>query len=334
MNMTETVMAQKAHHVAVCILQDSKLISYRVLDVTREYPPLVKELGLRAVASHPEMAGLPWLPGIRMDGATPDVLTLEAWPCPPGPGDAPLAVLSVPVANFSWMARQLASRAGLKGQYHMAVLALAPDSPHVADWKARTADVDFEISETTPELRLQAGFRNGPAPQPSHPIGEDGPSWLRCGFTARAFRSFLEAAEQERRVERSWAGIGSALLLPQGCITVIEELVEIPGEAGLSFIKTRGHEWATVKDQLDERSLVAYLHLHPRIVESTRITPSPSDNDSVLFWDFDLASPWPCVFPIALFMADARSAASDLAAYGYETGLLRQIPLEVYDEIK
>jgi hypothetical protein len=326
---------EHAYHVSVVIYQDGRPLGYRVLDIRTEHPVLMKELACRVMAAQPALAGAPWGPKLRLDGegASSPHLTLEAHLADadgqPKCGE-PLAITKVPIASFSPIAARLAAVLQVAGRYEYSLAVHEPDSPTVAEWNAaQRRDEGLEwISGFEPELMLPGGFSATRLPEPRRVMDRAG-TWLRCVFRKPPLKEFLEAAARETCRERSWLGLGDVHLSQDACSVVIEDsLVELPGEAGHGWITTRGRDWAKSYSRFGSR-LVAFLHLHPRMLNDQRITPEPSMDDTVVAWNVELACPRPVVFPIAMFGTDERFPDGDVAAYGHEGGLLTRIQLEV-----
>ena len=318
-----------AHHLSVVVCQGGKVSAYRLLDMRTDFSPLTKELACRAAAGRPDLAGERWVLRLHALEASGDVL-MEAHLADGGPGGClgPLASVRVPLASFSAIASRVAKDAQLDGDCKYGVLVHAPDAPIVADWDAQQEDPDFELAAAEPQLTMPDGFAPGEPPGGRQVVHRAG-GWLRCVFRRRAFEQFLDAAAAESDRERSWLGAGRVHLSSRACHVVIEDaLVELPGEAGQAWVVTHGRDWARLYRQVGDR-LVAFLHLHPRTVEGKAMRPHPSTNDAVVAWNVCSVSPRPVVLPIAMFGTDRRSPGEDVAVFGYENGLLRQIQLEV-----
>jgi hypothetical protein len=327
--------AARAHHVVVWIAKDGAVLGYRVMDLRTEYRPLAKELGLRAAAGCPPLAGCLWEPGAQVVGsdAARSKLRIEAFLAESGPSpDLPLASVDVPIEHFGWVAAGVARQCGVDGAYAYYVGVLAPEDPVVRSWGERATQDDFEIlSDEEPELRLPTAFVPTPPPG-SRRILDARPSWLRCVFSRRVGDVFLGAAWAETDRERHWAGAGTTYLAPEACWVVIEDMVELPAaEAGWHYVVTHGSGSRPIRERLGDR-LNAHLHLHPRAMEGKPLPPSPSGPDATVAWNFDQGSPSPCCFPIALFGTDPRAPAGDVAAHGYERGILSPVQLEEFDD--
>lgn len=322
------------NRLLVAVGQEDSLAGYRILEMPTGFPALVKELAWRAVAADASKAGRPWQLHMRRDERaepTGPVIVMEART---GADAALLAVLPVPARNFGCIADAMARELNMKGTYQFYVQVLSSDDPFVGEWDdRRRGDADFEIvADTGSELVLPGGFTASPGTERRTVDPADG-DWLRCVFTAGAFGEFIAAAETEHSVERHWAGAGHVELSDGVYRAVIERLVELPAEAaGKAWVVTRGRDWSRCQAGIGD-ALVAYLHLHPREIETRPIRPAPSSNDAVIAWNIETSTPNLAVYPIALFGATADAAAGDVAAHGYVNGLLKRIPLEVtHDE--
>ena len=341
-----------AHHVSVTVTRGGRSLS-RVLDIRSEYAPLTKELVCRVVAAHPRLAGEPWAVSATIEGAdTPAphvVLGARLADGHPGGGEdgqgagrrGPLVTMKVPFSNFSAIAAGLAAEFQLDGcsEYYVAVH--DPESAVVAEWNAKESDDDFELMPAAePRLVLPGGFSSAPLPGPRRVV-DAAESWVRCVFRRRAYEEFLDAAARETQRERSWLGTGRVHLEPEACHVIIEDLAELPGEAGQTWVKTLGRDWAHAHAKAGDR-MVAFLHLHPRTLKDPqtgteqKMGVHPSGNDEVVAWNVGAASPRPAVFPIAMFGAGAASSNEeggspngDVAAHAFENGLLTRIQLEV-----
>jgi len=367
-----TTTSAPATHLMAWITQGDKVVGWEVLDLAGgEYKPLTKELGYRAVAAAPHLAGEPWWLALRLEQAAvsktvgrrqaavgseeeagtaasgfPPVfpadclLPTDDCPLPTGShlcleahADAgcqgrPLGSLSLPLRSLSWLGRQMARQCGLKGHCTLCVDVLQPDDPRVTHWAAQDAeDADFTITESTPpRLTLPTGFV--PSPLGRRRILRSVGSWLHCVFQRPAFERFLDAASQATDEERGWAVATRVHLLPEGCYAVIEELTEMPATAGRSFIVTRGRDFLLLRQKLGER-LGGFCHLHPPHVEGEALSPAPSGPDSVVAWNLDAVTASPVVAPIAMFGTTADTLGNNIAAHGYQGGLLTEIDLEV-----
>ena len=322
--MLDTGPPPGGNQLCVTLHIENRPPSSRILDIARAYPPLAKELAYRAVAADPGTAGLRWRASIRMEtGESSVVLQAKRMD-----GNRTLATMKIPADTFAWIAANLAADAGVEGGFEYSITASLADEPVAG--KGNVGDEDFEIiTDPGPDLKLPRGFRGGtPVPQ-GRPIQAVPRAWLVCVFRDKALRTFLQAASKECNRERSWAGMGFVHVSPGACRTVIEEIIEIPGEAGQTWIITPGRDWAAIHERIGADRLVAYLHLHPRMVGDRNVLPKPSAHDAIVAWDVDLTSRNPCVFPIALFGADPAAPNGDLAVFGYVDGLLQRIPVEV-----
>jgi len=321
----------RARHLVVVPSQHGRTVSCRVLDLATEYAPLMKELGLRALAGRPDLAGRPWEPHLRLTAIdTPDPrVTIEVH-LTDVPAGGPLFALDVPVANFQWIAADLVRRFGDEGDYSYRVAVAGPGSEVLARWRRAIGDDDdLEFIDDSQSLHLPRGLAAGPPPAPRRVVRSVPASYLRCVFGRAPLAGFLRAAAGATDTERSWLGLGRAHLHDGRCYVVVEDLAPLPAaEAGADYIITHGRDWARLHARAGGR-LVAYLHLHPRTVEGRRITPRPSGNDAVVAWNVDHASPdGPCAFPIALFGTDPDDPGGDLAVHAYDHGLLQPAQLE------
>jgi len=321
-------------HISVAVSQGERVIGYRILDAAAEYQPLVNELAWRVVSSHPQLGGAEWTLDLRLEGIDTEqpYVQLEALSNgKSGRGDV-LADMRVPVTHFAWIAEGIAAQFKVDGEYKYHVAVVEKDSPLLKRWNELDKDDDFELlSDVTPKLILPRDFTTEDARRPRQVIDAKD-TFLRCVFAGRAFEEFLSAARRETQ-ERSWAGLGHVRVPRPGvCETVVEELADIPGEAGEAWVWTRGRDFARVHAEIGDR-LVGFLHLHPRKLtdketgKTQALAPHPSANDAVCAWNVQVASAAPAVFPIALLGADP--ARGEVAAHGYDHGLLSGIQLEV-----
>jgi len=325
-----------SEHVLVAVSQHAKLRGYRILRLSTDCPPLVKELAYRALAADDRLAGHPWQLNARIvsAGTTQAGIVLEAWVTDPqAPTSRLLVSVAIPPKNFAWVASEIAAQLNLTGSCQFQVMVLDDKHPLVEHWtSSRDPDPDFVVTAgAKPSLRLPPRAAEAPLPAFAQVMGPATGTWLRCVFSRRAFEDFHRAARQEKETERSWAGLGRVHLLPDRCYTTIEELIPLPGEAGLSWIRTRGRDFADLCHRFGNR-LSAYLHLHPHMLEGQPTRPAPSDNDRVVAWNYSTATAIPCVFPIALFGGDCDSATATVGVYGYDKGVLSAIPWEVLTE--
>lgn len=301
----------------------------RILDLRREYNPLVKELGFRVLARNPGLAGRPWSLSCRVEGAgTPEAsVVLEARLEGEEAGPR-LAVVSVPIEHFRWLGQKLAAQFGLSGEFSCEVGVLSEEDPAVVRWRELDQSDDFEFCEDESELVIPAGCERGPVPWPCRAIGP-GEGWVRCVFRAAAFREFLSAAKSERSEEKAFLGLGPVYVSPESCSVVIEKVMgPMPAiSAGIGHIRTLGRDVAKAYAAAENR--VAYLHLHPSAIGGAAMSPYPSTSDHELAWDFDRATGAPCVFPIALFGTDPDEPGQGIAAHGYDRGVLCRVRLEV-----
>ena len=327
---TESALAT---HLSVTVLRDGQPIGCDIRDIAgRDYPQLRDQVAWSVLQRRPELAGMSWSLGLRIEGeGTASVVVAEAF-LKDEASDV-LASVNVPLANVEWIAQGIAARLESDGDVRNDVVYLvgihSADSPAVRQWDA-AGNEDFEILEEQSELTLPTGFETG-SPGLTRII-DDQETWLSCVFTPRAWEEFLDAASLEREAERHWAGLGHVCVTPQRLYTVIERIKELPGQATESSIVTRAADWATEHGKMAE-DLIGYLHLHPQAVQNVALSPSPSANDSVVAWNISLAaSPRPPVFPIAMFGTNPQAPQGSVAAWGYERGLLAPIRLEVFKD--
>jgi len=328
--MSHVDLCSGRHHVCVTLRVDGKPFRSRVLDLRRNYRPLSKEFAYRVVAADPSTAGLPWDLDAGVDPETEggSILLRAVSRRNCRNGDTVLGTMTVPAANFSWIAAGLAADAGVEGEYDYSLAIPAAQGDMPAGHGAENDDFEI-IAQPDPELNLPDGFRTGMPVRRRRQISPAEHKWLTCVFQDRALDAFVGAAAKEENTEKSWAGVGFVHVDRGACRTVIEEIVEIPGEAGRTWITTRGRDWGQLHRKIGADRLVAYLHLHPRLQDDRGLPPAPSTNDAVVAWNVDLGSANPCVFPIALFGADPTALDGDLAAFGFVGGLLQRIPVEV-----
>ncbi len=327
--MRGSTLHDRAHHLLVYVRQGT-VRGYNIVDVRKNYGPAVTELGARAVAAAPNLAGREWFPTLRVEAGADDHgrVLLEAYlESPLNVDDVILATIEIPVENLTWMAEGIAAKLRLDGRYSYGVQVLDPDDPLIQAAAASDEDGNFEFDDCGSTLILPRGFHVGEPPFPRQIIAP-APTWLRCVFFRGALSQFLGAAAKETHSERGWAGIGSVYLTSAACYVVIEQLLELPvADAGRSFIHTRGRDFLKLRQQVGG-NLTSYLHLHPAEIKGRRIPPFPSNSDAVLAWNFDLASEFPCVYPIALFGIDPKVPAGDFAVHGYDHGILTRVQAE------
>jgi len=316
-------------HVLVLVVRGEKVAGRRILDLARGgYRTLLKELAYRAVATDPaRLAGRPWRFNLELEGIDSDNphVRCEAWlkerPQPL------LAAISVPVGNFAWVGVSVARQLKLE-DYSVHVAVPDPDHPLVRqsqNWE----DDDFAVSfEAEPDLRLPTNFSTEPlGPREVVRRAEEG-TWLKCVFEPEAWTTFLAAAAAETEAERGWLAAARMHLAGDACFTVVEELFELPAQAGQYFVHTQGREFFQSHRQLGQR-LGGYLHLHPREVDGTALSPSPSGPDVTVAWNLEAASTlWP-VLPIAMFGTRPETCRTDVAAHAFVGGRIREIDLEV-----
>jgi hypothetical protein len=320
-------------NVLVAVSQNEKMLGFRILRLSTDYGPAVKELACRALAANIRRAGHPWRLHARLAPARDSEpgMVVEAHAVDsPYRSSRPLASLRIPLRNFGWVASGIATQLGLAGSYQYQVVVLEERHPLVEHWRGRRdRDPDFAVTSGT-EPSLQLPLLAVETQHPREMRAAPG-TWLRCLFGRQAYEAFRTAAGQEKELERSWAGLGHVHLLTDCCYTIVEELVPLPGESGPSWIRTRGRDFADLHRRFGDR-LSAYLHLHPRLLEGQRIRPAPSDNDAVVAWNYSAVTTIPCVFPIALFGAGSAPEPADIGVYGYDKGVLSAIPWEVLTE--
>ncbi len=334
--MLEQITARDCdEHVLVVVLQDEQIRGYKILNLARDYAPLLKELAFRMLATDQRLRGRLWRIRARIaqDGNGKPQLLLEARVLDEHDGTArSAAILPVPVENFAWVGSQIATKLGIEGTFQFQVAVLNEDHLLVDHWEAHEGlDTDFVISsEPSRVLRLPNVSTGVATPGPTEVMGRPRDTWLRCVFSLAAFVEFRDAARAETARERSWAGVGNAVLDSDRCCIVIDELVALPGQSGREWIRTRGRDFAATCRRLGD-SLCAYLHLHPRTVDGQRLEPVPSGNDLIVAWNISRAATLPCVYPIALFGEGAPDARCDMAVYGYDKGILTSVTWEVLE---
>jgi len=319
-------------YMIIAVSQGRDLLGYRVLDIRSEYQPLMKELAWRAVTKNPTLTGAVWEPRLQLQGldtSAPSVL-VEAYLN----GDnalqhsgRPLASMKVPVSNFSYFAAKIAAQLKVQGQYSYLVAIAEPDSKIVLDWYMEE-EADFELAEDIKHtLILPDVFQDSVLPE-SRKVVDKADTWLRCIFCKKAFDKYLGEAAKETDLERSWLGLGNIHFTQNSCHVTIEQLIELPGEASLYCITTHGRDWAKYHRKYGDK-IVGFLHIHPRWAGTKEITPSPSENDRLVAWNIDLACSKPTVYPIAMFGADVDSPSEHVAVYGFNSGVLTRIQLEI-----
>ena len=155
-------------------------------------------------------------------------------------------------------------------------------------------------------------------------------------FTPDAWTAFVGAAAVETEIERGWIGQVRIHLVDSTCYVVIDELVEVPAEAGQCYLVTHGNQFFELHRR--HQRLAAYLHLHPRKIEGiegikpVQLAPAPSGPDTTMAWNLDATTPLPVVLPIAMFGAREDHLDDDVAAHAFVHGLLSEIDLEVLNE--
>jgi hypothetical protein len=319
-------------HLRIAVIQDAVERGETIIDVRTGYNPLVKELGYRAVAVAPDLAGTPWVLNCRtaVAGASAPALVLEAHADSNG-RLVPLSVLHVPVTKLAWLALDLAAAYGVTGQftYQVTVHDRGDDVVQAASSSREDGAIAFDDDDDDHVLRLPTTFVAGPPPWRSEP-GAGAPGWLRCLFRRAAYLTFLGAARAERTCERSWLGLGRTFVTPAAGVVAIEELVgPLPAvAAGAQFIHTRGRDIAPYYQRYGDR-IVAYLHLHPRAADGAAVTPKLSAQDHDVAWNVDNGTRALCAFPIALFETDPDAPGGDVAVHGYVRGTLCPLAWEV-----
>jgi hypothetical protein len=319
-------------YLVIAVSQGRDFLGYRVLDMRSEYQPLMKELAWRAVAKNPTLKGAFWEPRLKLHGLdtpAPSVL-VEAYLT----GDnalqhngMPIATIKVPVSNFAYIATKIAAQLKVQGQYSYSITIVESDSKLVSDWYTEE-EADFELNEDVKHnLILPDMFQDTVLSEPRKVL-EKVDTWLRCLFCKKAFDKYLGAAAKETDRERSWLGLGNVHLTQDVCHVTIEQLIELPGEASLYCITTHGRDWAKLHRKFGDK-IVGFLHIHPRWAGTKELTPSPSENDRIVAWNVDLACSKPTVYPIAMFGADVDSPSEHLAVYGFNSGVLTRIQLEI-----
>ncbi len=324
-----TITTRANTHLLVLVKQGEQVLGQRILDVARGgYRPLLKELAYRAVATDPDrLAGRPWRFNLGLEAVDTDDprLRCEAR-LKEGPQE-PLAAISVPVGNFAWVGVAAAQKLKLE-EYSVHVAVPEPDNPLVRqsiDWE----DDDFAVSfDDEPDLLLPTAFSTeslGPR-EVVRRVGSG--TWLKCVFESEAWNTFLAAAAAVTKVERGWLAAARMHLADDACFTVIEELFEAPAQAGQFYLHTQGHEFFQSHRELGPR-LGGYLHLHPREVDGTALSPNPSGPDITVAWNLEAASTLLPVLPIAMFGASPETCATEVAAHAFVSGVIAEIDLEV-----
>jgi hypothetical protein len=311
------------------VYEDGAMRAWRVLDVRQDCGPLVKEFAWRAAAAHRDLAGRTCRVNAVPNAADGNGCCLKLEARVGDDGEAKVvAELDVPLSSFASAAWRMVRHLGLRGHITYSAHVLSADSVMVSAWARQTEDSDFEvISGSVPTLTLPDGFSTAPVPA-GRVLCAAPRTWLRCAFRELALEEFLSAAAREAVSERAWVGLGHVRLRRDACAAVIEELVELPGASGLAHVVTHGRDWARLHRGVKDR-LVAFLHLHPRSLKGQAVAAAPSEDDAAVACNVDVASPRPCVFPIALFGTSRAAPGEDLAAYGFEKGVLRRVQLEV-----
>lgn len=323
-----TTVSPPTHHALVSVFQAGECRGWRVLDLEHDYRPLIKQLAWQTVARRPALAGCPFVLSARVAEARPAGIVLEALPAPRQRRSAgPMGALFVPVETFAWVASSVASTLGLSGDVTWQLSLLEPGHRLIKQWHRDGEGDDFEVLSRRPaQLALPRAFRTAGASAGSR-ADEAGGTWLRCVLRKDVYESLVRMAAAETQVERGWLACGGVRLRGGGADVVIDELVEPPAaERGAAFLVTTGADFLRLHSSLAGR-IVGYVHLHPPELDGKPLAPAPSANDAVLAWDFDRAVTAPSVFPIGIFGPDAARAG--FAAWGYDTGLLSRIPLEV-----
>jgi len=316
-------------HLLVLVAQREQVVGQRVLDIARGgYRPLVKELAYRAVASDPaRLAGLPWRVNLRLEGIDSDKPCLRCEARLKDRPEPPLAAIVVPVSSFAWIGMSVARQLKLE-EYSVHVAVPERDHPLVRqslDWE----DDDFEVSfDSESDLLLPTAFTTEP-PGPRKVVRRVGKgTWLRCVFEPEPWAAFMAAAAAETKVERGWLAAARVHLVAGACFVVVEELFEMPAEAGQYYLHTQGREFFHMHRQIGPR-LGGYLHLHPRDADGTALSPSPSGPDMTVAWNLEAASTLLPVFPIAMFGTCPEDPGSDVAAHAFVGGVVEEIDLEV-----
>jgi len=324
------------HHLLLVIRQGKQIRGHRILDLATDFPPLTKEIGFRIVAIDPASSGHPWNLDVQLITLEDKkaYLKIDAHLLSGSGNTRPIISICIPMANVAWSVSSLVKQLNIEGDYHLEAAVLDQEDQLVTQWYSTdSGPQDFELT-CSPDACLQVPNEIPTIPGTSSRQVVSGArnSWLRCVFARSAFEAFLTQAEAESQRERSWVGTGQVF---QGstvkhAYATIEELIELPGEAAQCWMTTRGRDFNRIwKDH--GHHLTAFLHLHPRQVDGQSITPSPSNNDAVVAWDFSLAVPAPCIFPIALFGSRIHDFARDIDVFGYNSGVLSPIHWEVFE---
>lgn len=324
-------------HVALTLVGEGQDRGYRFIIDVGWLRPLVKELGLRALAGCPSLSDVAWELDVSLTPEDPPRLEVRSYRRGSSPGaEPPLAALRMPLDRFQGLARGTAKRLGLKTPCACYVEPLDPlqERALLAARQAREPeDPDFRMVESAVgTLRLpklgENGLRRGHLGDRRRVLVDRG-SWLRCVFSHRSIDQLLAAASAERERERGFGALGEAYLAHDGCWTVVQELIELPVlQANRASLLTSGKDFLALHRRAGGR-LVGYAHLHPRTLEGDELLPVPSGPDQILAWDWDGATSLPTCFPIALFETDRESPGDSLAVHAFEAGKLRQITVEV-----
>ncbi|MBA4387505.1 MAG: hypothetical protein C0404_05950 [Verrucomicrobia bacterium] len=316
-------------HAALVIFKDDQLAGCSLIDLSTDLQPVAKELAWRAAAAAPHRAGEALELNLRPGGT--GNLSLEALAA----DHTPVAGIELPITGLYLIAQSLAASLQIQKPYKYGVYPIRADDPLIANWeKEQALDDDFEImSSSEPEWTIPGDFTGGLPEQSTMRLDTlPEPTWRRCLFTRAAYGAFLEAAAQEKEVERHWAGLGDTRLSAGACYSIIEELVPIPGAARQAAIETRGNEWQKFYSSIQGDRLVAYLHLHPPAIGEQTIMAAPSTDDHIVFMHIERIARRPCCFPIALFGSRPSKPGADLCVYAYNEGQLRMIQMEVSNE--
>ena len=339
---------QPARHLMVNVRDGAGVHqAFRLLDVTTDYPPLLKELLWHGVAERPGLAGTMCEITIRQGGHDSVVCQLLA-----GSGHV-LFSHEVPFSSFGWVAESLVKTVtperGASG-FSYSVTVVPPDHPLVQAWKdaCRTpaAEQGWEIHDEGTQVA-------GPVQFPARDLFELSPScnggWaaegrrfscrggaaqrlgplLTCCFHRQAFQEYSESARREQHHERHWLGLGRVLIDPPKIRCIIESLQALPGSASEAGIYMSGRALHGILTRRRE-AVVAYLHLHPSQIRGMELALGPSGPDATTFWDLDTRLPTPLVFPIMRF--GSSSSEPPVQVYGYSQAVLQLLPLEISDE--
>jgi len=331
--MTSTSGNTAWRHLLASLSEAGRVLAYQTLDLAgSDASWLRKYLECRALASRPQLAGLPWRLDLRLAGPESDPhLRLSAFLA--GPFSECVAREGIPLGNLLWigvaMARQLGIASADYQGYQVAFEVLDEDDPLLHRDESNLEDEDFVVSEeATGLLRFTEDFSTRP-PGPLRQSIRDVPDgWMRCAFTEGAWEQFAAAAEAEGQVERAFGAPMCVHLADGRCYLVIgQPVVELPAEASPTSLITSGRELLKLHRRFSGQ--FAYCHLHPRSVEGVAMTPYPSGPDVTVAWNLNASTALPICMPIALWGTGREPKPGEAAAHAFVKGLLTEIPLEV-----